>query len=272
MIKKILIVLLFTGVIYADSSFVGPSVYYTNGSYSDENTSRSFAFYNLLQVSRNLSFIQHYDNLLIKNPEWNFRQHSFLGGVIADFNPVIFKLNYGHYTGDYLDNYSTSQLSFNYSDMTEVISSDIIYYSNWSYLGLSYTFITTDGFAEKNVHQAVLRFDKLIAPELFVSIRPSASIIQNGITLFSTSLKLNYYASKYFIVRAGAVAGERTFYFDTDLLLFFNQNDIQKYAFTGQLEYIFSNNLALITAYSHNAFKSFEVNYFVAGIRTGFWF
>lgn len=272
MIKKVVLMFLFTGIIYADSSFVGPSVYYTNGSYSNENTSRSFALYNLMQVSRNFSFIQHYDNLLIKNPDWKFRQHVFLGGVIADYNPFIVKFNYGHYTGDYLDNYSTSQLSFNYSDMTEVISSDIIFYSNWSYMGLSYTYITTEGFAEKNVHQTVLRFDRFVSPRLFVSIRPAASVIQNGNTLFSTSIKMNYYPSEHFIIKAGAFAGERTFYFDTDLLVFFNQNDIQKYAFTGQLEYILFKNLALITAFSHNTFKSFEVNYFVAGIRTGFWF
>ena len=101
MIKKFLFIIILTGSVYADSLFVGPSFFYTNGNYSNDNYSNEYSFYNLLQVSRTITLLQHYDNLSIANSGWEYNQQGLLGGIIANYEPLYCKLNYGHYFGKY---------------------------------------------------------------------------------------------------------------------------------------------------------------------------
>lgn len=295
MIKAFLLLIILNLPVLADSLFLGPSFYYTKGEYSDGNKSRSLAFFNLVQVNKRMTLLMHYDNLAISNTGWRFNQQAFAGGIVADYFPFYFKLNYGHYMGEYKDDASTSFHSYNYNDLTNVYNADFFYFNEWNYIGAAYTYVNASGSVTEGIeglqnHQLSLRFDSFVSPKFFFSVKPLFTY-NDGELLLSSALRINYYPSDKFIIKFGGFAGERSYYFDPDLILFHNQNGIQNYQIFGQLEFIVSKNLAIIGAYNHTGFnyqvqengsrrfgqlnnesKNFEINYFVVGFRSGFWY
>jgi hypothetical protein len=72
-------------------------------------------------------------------------------------------------------------------------------------------------------------------------------------SLLSSIITLNYYPSYSFYVKAEASFGKRAYYFNNDMLTFFNQDDTQNFAFYSKLDYeLFTNfrTIYLITIYS----------------------
>ncbi len=246
--------------------YLSPSFFYTNGNYSTGVKSNSLAFYNTLQLFNKFFLINHYENLKIDSKDYDYTQQTFLAGGIVDLFPYYLKLNYAHYKGDY--NYKPSE--FSYNDFTNLYNFECLYYVDWYYLGAAYSHLNQIGFANSTSHQVTLRLEKILSTEFFVSLKPSFTRLDDKKNLFSISLKLHYAPIVDLVFKMGGFAGERAFYFDSDLLTIFNQNSIQKYQAFGKIEYSPIYLIKLTAGYQHNNFSDFNVNYLYAGIKGNF--
>jgi hypothetical protein len=261
--KIIFLLICFAGFSKADSTYLSPSVYYTNGSYSEGRVSNSISFYNVLQLSGNFYLINHYDHLEVKSSEWNYMQQTFLGGLFIDVFPLLMKFNYAHYKGDY----NHIPFHYKYSDFTNLFSTDVFYYTDEFYLGAAYMHLNETGYKKQITDQVTLRFEKILSYHFFISFKPSYSRLLDGRNLFSAALKSHYLVNPDLLLKFGGFGGERAYYFDTDLLTIFNQDDTQRYQLFAQAEYSFFKELTIILSYQHTKFTAFEINYLVAGLK-----
>jgi hypothetical protein len=246
-----------------ETFYLSPSVFYTNGNYSENVSSSSISFYNSLELFRELYLINHYDYLTISGSDYDYLQQSFLIGGLIDLFPYWVKFNYAHYKGDY----DYLPYEYSYNDYTNLYNLDFIYYVDWYYFGMSYTSHNQIGFDNTRSHQLTLRLEKILSDEFFISLKPCFTSLDNGRFLFSSSAKLHYAPLYNLVIKAGGFAGERKFYFDSDLLTIFNQNSIQKYQIVGQIEYSPTFFIKLTAGYQHNKFADFNVDYLYAGIK-----
>lgn len=267
------------GFSQSDLTYLSPSVFYTIGDYSNSESSRSWAFYNTLQLSKQLYLITAYDNLTIEDVESEYLQQTFLGGGYANLFPYTLKFNYGYYKGDFYDTASTNEGGNNRNkideitstDITHLFNADLIYYFDWNYIGGSYTFINQTEITPLSVHQVTLRLERILTDEIFISVRPNYTRSSTGRNLFSSALKIHYVPIPELTFKVGGFYGQRMLYFDSDLLLIFNQNNIQKYQAIGQLEVSPSQNWKFIFGYQHTKFDNFSINYLYAGIKANFY-
>lgn len=276
-------VFVFDGFSQSDSTYLSPSIFYTIGDYSSSESSRSLAFYNTLQLSRQFYLITAYDNLSIIEEESDYLQQTFLGGGYLNLFPYTLKFNYGYYKGDFsspiFDTTASNGGGNNQNKIDEIVSTDIthlynldfIYYFDWNYIGASYTFINQTEITPLSAHQITLRLERILTDEIFISVRPNYTKSSNGKNLFSSALKIHYVPIPELTFKVGGFYGQRMLYFDSDLLLIFNQNSIQKYQALGQLEVIPSQNWKLIFGYQHTKFDNFSINYLYAGIKANFY-
>ncbi len=287
--KNTILILIFVylfasnGFSQTDSTYLGPSVFYTIGDYSSNESSRSLAFYNTLQLSKQFYLITAYDNLSIKDEESDYLQQTFLGGCYLNLFPYTLKFNYGYYKGDYsYPNYDTTASPGNgnnpnkidelvSTDITHLFNADFIYYFDWNYLGGSYTYINQTEITPLSAHQLTLRLERILTDELFISVRPNYTRTSAGKNLFSSALKIHYVPIPELTFKVGGFLGERMFYFDSDLLLMFNQNNIQKYQAFGQIEIVPTQTWKFTFGYQHTKFDDFSINYFYAGIKANFY-
>lgn len=273
--KNTLILFLFlSSVLWADSTFVSPSFYFTYGDYSNKNFSRSLAFYNTSAITKNSFLTVHYDNLSISATDWNYLQQTFLVGSYLNFFPLGIKGTYAHLIG----NYSYRPYTFTYNDYTDLYNFDLFYYKNLYYLGFSFTYLkakgilNVSGLSKQKVSQVTLRFEKILSNDLFVSIKPNYSQLSDGRKLYSLSGKFHYLLSSQLLLKAGGMIGKRAYYFDSDLLTIYNQDYTQTSLYFGQLEYSVSTSIKLISSYQRTKFQNYSINYFILGIKSNFFF
>lgn len=260
----------------ADSLYVSPSFYYTYGNYSDKSTSKSFAFYNSLQLSFKNYLINSYDNLLIKTSDWNYKQQTFSAGIYSVYFPYFFKFNYSHIKGDYRlkDFPDFDESSLNYSDFTNLYSLDFIYYQNLFYFGAALTYqnaigkLSINQLEKQRVGQITLRFENIFSPDIFLSVKPNYTFCTDGRKLFSVAAKIHYLISPYWLIKAGGFAGKRAYYFDTDLITIFNQPQTQYWQGFVQLDYFPSLFWKFTLNYQYTKFETYKINYFTAGVKT----
>lgn len=247
--------------------YLSPSVFYTFGSYSTNQKSNSISFYNTLQLFDKFYLINHYDHLLIDYNEYGYKQQTFLAGGIVDLFPSFIKFNYSHYKGDF----SYKPVIFNSNDFTNLYNVDLVFYEEWNYFGASYTHLNQIGSAFVSSHQVTLRLERILSKEFFISLKPNFVHLDNGKNLFSAAVKFHYAPIYDLILKVGGFAGERIFYFDSDLLTIFNQNYIHKLQIFGQVEYNPTYLFKIIAGYQHNKFADFDVDYLYAGIKANFY-
>lgn len=289
--KNAFIVLLFVGLMFSiglsqtDSTYLSPSVFYTIGDYTSSESSRSLAFYNTLQLSNQFYLITAYDNLSIEDEDSDYLQQTFLGGGYVNLFPYTLKFNYGYHNGElsqavFDTSFSSGNGNGNNSnkideivstDITHLFNADLIYYFDWNYIGGSYTFINQTELTPLSVHQFTLRLERIITDEIFISVRPNYTRTSTGRNLFSSALKIHYVPIPELTFKVGGFYGQRMLYFDSDLLLIFNQNNIQKYQAFGQLEIFPTPTWKFILGYQHTKFDDFSINYLYAGIKANFY-
>jgi len=261
-------------MLLADSTFVSPSFYFTYGDYSNKNLSKSFAFYNTSEITKNAFLTIHYDNLSISAKDWSYLQQTFLANSYVNLFPFGMKGTYAQFKGDY----SYKPNKFIYNDYTNLYSADLFYYNNLYYFGLSYTYLSVNGIlnikglTHQKSSQLTLRLEKILSNDLFLSVKPNYSQLTDGRKLLSVSGKVHYLLSSQLLLKAGGMIGKRAYYFDSDLLTIYNQDDTQKSLYFGQIEYSFNNSLKLITAFQRTNFQSYAINYFVVGLKSNFFF
>lgn len=268
---KIFLFLLLMGPLISAQSFeetfyLSPSIYYTSGDYSTDQKSKEFSFYNTVQLMHELYLINHYDYLLIDANEYDYKQQTFLAGGLLDMFPYYFKFHYSHYKGEY--NYTPT--SFTSQDFTNLYNIDVFYYINWFYFGASYAHLNQIGSANLISNQITLRIEKILSDEFFISFKPNYTHLSDGQNLYSSAVKLHYAPLPELVFKVGGFIGKRAFYFDSDLLTIYNQNDIQKYQVSGLVDFVPISLLKFTLGYQHNKFTNFNVNYLFAGIKANF--
>jgi hypothetical protein len=267
--KNLFIIILFTAVLLkADSLYLGPSLFYTYGSYSNNTKSNAASFYNTLQLSRNSFLYKNFDLLKLSSNEWEYKQNQFIvGGSYIPF-PFYFKAHIGYITGDY----NSSLFDYSYTDFTNLYNFDLFLYNNLNYFGISYTGINKRGDLNYNINQLTFRFERILSDRFFISLKPNVSFSSDGSSFFSAALRFHYLPNPFIIIKTGGFFGERLFYFDSDLITFFNQPAIQNYQFFLQGEYFFNSNFGLILSYQHTKFDLYKINYLIAGAKFHLYF
>ncbi|MBA4250563.1 MAG: hypothetical protein C0425_04225 [Chlorobiaceae bacterium] len=275
---RFLVILFFINSFFSFSQVSGnllqSSIFYTNANYDNENKSNSFAFYNTLEISKNIFLLNSYDNLTIDNPAWDYNQQMFLGGVSTSFSNVFLKFIYLHLKGNF--NYNASEL-FNYSDFTNLYSFDFIFQDKINFYGIAYSHLNAtgvlsqDSLPKQTVNQFTLRYERILGERFLIAVRPNFSLLQDGRNLFSLGGKIHYLPFSQLLIKVGGFAGKRAYYFDNDLLTLFNQNETQKSQIYLQAELNLIKQITLIASYQNTTFENYEINYFVIGIRSRFY-
>jgi len=267
--RFIFLFLIFSFVGKADSLSVYPGFYYTYGNYSSNASSRSFAGYLPFVFNLKHTFVLGYDNLRINTPDWIYDQQTYNAGTILSFDPVYLKFNYAYLNGDYSEKTTT----YSYADKTNILNFETIFRIRLFYLGISYAHLNMDGgILQQSTDQFTGRIEWAVDPRVYLSVKPGYVKIKDGRKLTSVAAKIHYLPVNQVLIKAGGMFGQRAYYFDSDLLTLFNQNETQKKQYFGQFEYSPSSKFRIILSYQHAEFETYSINYYIAGIKTNITF
>lgn len=268
----LLIVFLAQPVSYSDSTYYAPSYYYTLGNYSNNNSSNSHAVYLTSYLGYRFTLNNHYELLNINiSKDWDYTQHTFLGGGLINYYPYFYKFYYSYKRGVFSKNNNDI-----YTDHSNLFSLEAMYYHYLYYFGLHYTFANANGILnidslnKQQVHQITGRIDHIFSPSVYLSIRPNVSILSDGRNLYSVAGKATCFLYPSLAVKVNGFVGRRAYYFDSDILTIFNQDETQQYQAGIQIDYYPFYHLLISAGYQNTKFQSYKINYFVAGLRYGF--
>ncbi|MGE5436430.1 MAG: hypothetical protein ACM3O3_04315 [Syntrophothermus sp.] len=281
MIKKIIVIIfIISAFIKADSTYVYPGFYYTYGDYSNNDFSNSYAFYTSFYGGKLVPGLS-YEKVIVNNSKWKYDENFFTLGLGFYIDKSFLKFNYGFIYSTYetpgaFNNnrmgYGNRRQNVNTSiEKNNIFNVDYLLHDYFTY-GASYTYQNQSGISSLNVNQLTLRFERTFNYNFFISFRPSLSIVSDKRTLYSASLRLHYLLFPEILLKAGGFFGERAYYFDNDLLVYFNQDETQKYQVWGQTDIYLFNKVTLSLSYQHTKFSNYTINYYIAGIRTWFMF
>ena len=245
------------------SGAFSPSVYYTKGSYSNSNSSDGFSLYTSLRVNTHDYIIGGFDNLVINNPEWEYDQKMFVLGGVKNLYPFYIKASFAHIIGDF----SFIPFTYTYEDVTNIYSLDLLYNFNFFYVGASFSLLDLDGFISNVSKQYGLRFEWYPSQKFSFSVRPYFTNLYDGRKLYSSLFKLSYTPANKLTLMLTASLGERAYFFNSDLLTIFNQNETQTGLYKAKVEYKFSDKFKIVTSFQHSKFTDFNINYFSVGIN-----
>ncbi|MBI2416912.1 MAG: hypothetical protein HYV28_03250 [Ignavibacteriales bacterium] len=252
-----------------------PSYYLTYGKYSVDKYSLSNAVYATAGINYQWYPTVAYDNLMIKSNDWKYRQQTILGGFTYNSYPNSFKAYYAYLpaTFSYLPRLAAGTPSFDYSNFSNLLAFEANRYIDEWNLGAAFVHMHAIG-PVANVKetqsslQLTLRAEYQFMDELTVTLRPSFfSSQRDGRELFSTAIKAQYQFAPGVILKAGGMAGVRAYYFDTDLLTVFNQDESQTQSLNIQCDYTISGSISAAALYVHSEFNGFQINYFGFGLK-----
>lgn len=126
------------------------------------------------------------------------------------------------------------------------------------------------GILQQSTNQFTGRLEWIAGPRIFLSLKPSYVKPKDGRSLTSVAGKIHYLPVNQLLLKVGGMIGKRAYYFDSDILTIFNQDETQKNLIFGQLEYSPVKQFTLILAVQHTEFETFSINYYIAGIKTNF--
>ncbi len=278
---------------------VKPSYYFTYGDYSNGNITRTHSVYSTINIDNGIFPTVGYENQNIFNNQliqggtktsypWKYNQQSFLGGVFYSAFPDYSKFYYTHIMGDfklnqndYLNSISFDYSKAKYSDYTNIYTFDYSrYYDGWSFGGVV-TYLNAIGHIKiidtvvtlnhQQTMQGTARIEYAFSPDIFLSVKPSYfySMIDKR-KLWSAAIKFHYLAAESLLLKAGGIVGKRAYYFDSDLLTVFNQDDTQKQCAFVSTEVFPGDGFTLTAAFLYSEFTDYHINYYVAGVRRFF--
>ena len=258
----------------ADSVFVSPAYYFTNGDYSTGQSSTSSSYYNTLGLAKNSFVTLHFDDLNIDANTWEYNQKIYLFNFQQNYFPYFLKLNYGNIVGEFNFKPTTDfdYKSFTYKDKSKLYNAEITFYNNLFNYGINFTrifvegILSTDSLRKQNVNQINLKIENYFNSQIFYSVKPSYNILKDGRKEFSTSIKAQYFFNNKILFSVGGFIGKRSYYFDSDALTLFNQNETQKSQIYYQAEY-FYDKIKFFAMYQTTDFGNYKINYLTAGIK-----
>ncbi len=272
MTKKIviLVLVLITANVYSQkiSGSVSPSLYYTNGTYSNTMTSDGYDAFTSLGLSGGDYMIAGFSTMNIDSSTWKYVQKTIVLGALGNYYPFYLKANYGFVSGTY----ERKDVQYVYDDKTNIFNASAIY--NWDlfYFGIHGSYVNGTGY--KNIHsvQAGLRTEWLLSPTMSMSIDPLYSYVSDGRKLFSVGGEFVAVPFTSFKIQASGSVGRRAYYFNPDLLTIFNQDQTQSLLWGGRIEYGVWGPITLVGSYQSTTFTGYTIHYATAGIKGFFTF
>ena len=249
-----------------NKSILSPSGYYTYGNYSNGNYSNEYSVFTSVYQNLNDRITAGYDNLLINNSEWNYKQQTFLIGGMKTLYPFYLKLNYAFVKG----NFNFSPFPYNYVDKTNLVNLHALYNTNNTYIGVSYTYLNLNGIKDLKSSQFNFTFDWIINHQLSLSIYPDYNTITDGRNLSSVSGRISYSPTEWIKIIAGGFVGQRAYYFNPTFLTLLNQDDTQTGAYNLKAEFYFIKPVKIIAGYQSLQFENYKIGYWTAGLKFNF--
>lgn len=261
--------------IKADSLYVLPSAFYTYGSYSNSNSLNSVSAY-LPFFYKQYYLVFGYENIKLVDKNWKYNQENYLLNPIAIFYPFYFKGTYGYIKG----NFDYNPEDYKYDDASVIYNFDFIYSINYKYfVGAYYTYIDAklnqrQGFDslvfKVKANEVGLRFEYIPHYRVFISIKPTYTQLRVKEKYFGVQTTFNYLLFYNLLISTNFSFGDFKYYFDPDILTFFDQYETQTFKAGAKIEYTFLDNYKLVLSYNHNKFDKYEINYFTVGVRSSF--
>lgn len=261
--KFILILLLIFPKIYADSLSIVPSLFYTYSKTSYDSKATSIAGYFSFQTNTNNWIVGNYDNLIINHNEWDYKQNFISAGNIYYTEPIFLNIYFGYINGSF----NSKIYDYNYSDKTYFVQAETKYQNYPYYFGISYNFLNLDGFYNKKVNNITGKIDWI--PHWRLSISPyfSHTDSDDGRKLFGAGLKANYLLLYDLLLKLNLFKGERAYFYDSETLTIFNQDETQKQLLSIKGEYFFTYGFSFNAAYLYTDFNGYNINYFSFGLK-----
>lgn len=256
-----------TSSIFAQSKFVIiPSGYFTYGNYSDKTKSNQFSLF--LSTSSNSIdyFVLGYEDISLKNDLWNYSQKNYSAGIhywFLDYK-LKFKIDGVILDSDYKDN------SLSIPDYLSgvLISPEIVKGIYPFYFGGGYAVFNQSKNQKFTSHQVYLRTDYYPHYKFLINTLASLNFSSDGNELVSLQTTLSYFYNYELTFSSSFMIGSRKYFYNPDLMVFFNQLETQTSNYTARVDYNFYKNFIMTFVYQHSTFLNYSINYFVFGIKT----
>ncbi len=235
-----------------------PSAYFVKGNYSDERRSENYSFYNTVKITDRFYFTGAFEKLKLTYTDFTLGQNNYLAGGYLNRFPFFFKIYYSHIDSDVLEINSSSNL----------ISGEVFYFIKPFYFGTAYSFYKINDEVNTISNQVTLRLDWIINPIIYLSIRPNFTHAINKQKFLSLSGKLSFSPTSKFTLKAAGAIGKRIYYFDNNLLIIFNQPEIQKSLLTLQCDYNLLEELTITGGFQKTEFSGYTINHFIIGLKS----
>ena len=260
-----------------------PSTYYTYGTYNKNKTSQGYSAYASFGINYYNYLTLGFDNTVINDKrEFKYNQNFALISGLKNLFPYYIKFNYGYLEGKY----DYKPYEYVYKDYTNLFNISLLRYIDNFYLGISYTYINLTGHKAVKVHQPLIIVDWILDPQFIISYRGIYSKIKSDLpvyedfligetsdddrSLYSSSISLNYYISLNLFMRTEVTFGKKAYYFNTDYLTFFNQDDTQNLSFSAKVDTELFKNFRINLAYQYLTLDHSKINYYSVGLKYNF--
>ncbi|MFH0734483.1 MAG: hypothetical protein V1773_09420 [bacterium] len=262
---------------------LNPSTYYTYGNYNKNKSSQGYSAYASLGINYYDYITLGFDNTIINDKtEFKYDQKFVIVSGLKNLFPYYIKLNYGYAEGKY----DYKPFEFIYKDYTNLYNISLTRYFNNFYAGISYSFINVYGHKGVKIHQPQLILDWIFMPNLIISYRGIYSKVKSDLpiyeeflqgelsddnrSLYSNSFSLNYYLSEQLFMRTEVTLGKKAYYFNTDYLTFFNQDDTQNFSFSTKVDSEIFKNFRINFSYQYLTLDHSKINYYSVGLKYNF--
>lgn len=249
---------------------ISAKLFSTNGNYSDslKSTTHSNSYFVQYELLNSIRIIAHLDNLQIKYSTWHYRQQNYLLNTTFNNYPWFYNFTVAQISGKY----EYQPFVFTYNDNSNLYSAGVIYYQNLWYYGGQIThhnargILTSDSLPQQKIYSLTLRVEKYLTPKLFLSLKPHYTNLSDGRNLTSVGGELTYLPFDLISLNVGGFIGKRAYYFNSDLLTLFNQNETQLNQLKGQVNITPIKQLTFLVAYQKIKFQSYSINYLTLGV------
>lgn len=253
----------------AQTVYTSPSLFVSSGDYSTGRTSSGTEFFLPITFNGQYTVGGGFSSVLLKETDWEYQQTLIPLSAGYFSYPWQGRIAYASLTGKY--DYKPAQ-GYNYKDKGNIFSGEVHYWDNYDNFGLHYAYheykgiLTSDSLRQLTVQQIQARYEFVIIPELYLSLRPGASLLSDDRNLYYFGAKLHYFPLPELIIRTGGFIGKRAYYFDNDTFTLFNQYKTQKSQVFIQAEYFPMLNLKLTAGFQTTQFEGYNINYIYGGV------
>lgn len=266
--------LLFSSLFSQSKGFFQPSAYFTYGKYSDKTNFTQFSFFASSGWNNYDFIVLGYDRIELinnsKNKKLNYQQNNFAGGIhyLLRDNNIKLKFDYQWIDGSYKSNtVNKPVISSGYLVSPELIAG--VYPFHY---GTGYAYFNEKGGTNLVSNQIYFRTDFYPHYKFLINTILSAHLISDNRKQTSLQITAYYFPFYELALRGSFTVGSRSIFYNPDLMVLNNQHETQISNYSVQLSYNFYKNFTGILQYQNSKFSSYQVDYFVFGIKSHFTF